>query len=173
MQQVSGLTYAAAVGYDWFYSEIPPEERAAIRAFIIDKGINLNQYHKYAGDFGGYTNRNIVANTGYLLGALAIWEDEPVLAASLWNLTTSAMQNGLYMYRGGAWWEGWVYWGYASEHALTVGLTLNATFGTDFGFSRIDGWVTVICIFSCHVVNTFLDSGLTGATRSLLSPCFR
>ena len=137
--EVAGLTYAAAIGFDWFYDELTSAERAHISGFLVEQGINLAQYDKYKGDFGGYTNRNIVANGCYLLGALAIWEEQPKLASQLWDLTTVAMQNGLLMYSDSGWWEGFVYWGYATEHTISIGLTLNATFGTDFGFASIAG----------------------------------
>lgn len=49
------------------------------------------------------------------------------------------MQNGLSMYDGGGWAEGFVYWGYATEHALTAALSIRAAFGSDFGFAQVRG----------------------------------
>ena len=85
--EVAGVTYATAIGYDWLYNEMNASTRAYVRDFLIAQGINLQQYDKYRGDFGGFTNRNIVANTGYLMGALALWEDNVTLASTLWDNT--------------------------------------------------------------------------------------
>ena len=73
------------------------------------------------------------------MGALAVWEDNVTLAQALWDNTTVEMQNGLSMYEGGGWWEGFVYWGYATEHTLTASLSIAASFGTDFGLANVSG----------------------------------
>lgn len=139
--ETSALTIATAIGYDWCYDQMTADNRTAAEVMIVDKGINLQQYRHYAEDFSGFTNRNLVGNIGYLMGALALWDvpNASTTVTTLWNNATSAMQHGLLMYDGGGWWEGYVYWGYATEHTLTAILSLNATFGSDFGLSQVSG----------------------------------
>src|SRR6266566_5575950 len=74
------MTHAFAVGYDWLYDVLSPEDRSWIRAAIIEKGLDpaLAVYEHPAGTW--VTNRfnwNQVCNGGIALGALAIADDEP------------------------------------------------------------------------------------------------
>ena len=114
-------TTSVAIGLDWMFDYITPANRTVFQECLIEKGINDHQYAHYSEDFSGFTNRNIVGHGGYLIGALAIWDYNNSLAASLLNRTLSAMAQATQMYGpDGAWWEGFVYWGYATSNALMI-----------------------------------------------------
>ena len=131
----AAYTTGVAIGLDWMSDYIDSGNRTAFQACLVDKGINDHQYGHYSEDFSGFTNRNIVGHGGYLIGALAIWDYNNSLAVSLLNRTLSVITKATQMYGpDGAWWEGFVYWGYATSNALLIRQSLLLSFGSDFGF---------------------------------------
>ncbi len=131
----ASYTTGVAIGLDWMFDYIDPANRTSFQQCLVEKGINDHQYAHYSEDFSGFTNRNIVGHGGYLIGALAIWDYNKSLAVSLINRTLSSMNVATQMYGpDGAWWEGFVYWGYATQNALMIRQSLLLSFGSDFGF---------------------------------------
>src|SRR4051812_7334285 len=71
---VAEMTHAFAIGYDWLYADLSPEDRALIRRAIVEKG--LDQAIPIYKEKRWWTvvshNWNQVCNGGITLGALAI-----------------------------------------------------------------------------------------------------
>jgi hypothetical protein len=73
------MIHAFAIGYDWLYAALAPEDRAWIRAAIIEKGLNpaIAAYASQAPWVNSRLNGNLVCNGGIAIGALAVAEEEP------------------------------------------------------------------------------------------------
>ena len=79
---VGETSFAVAMGYDWLFPKLKPEERAIIKQALVDKSLT------YADNFyrrgGGWTintgNHNQVCNAGLVSAALALADEEPALA---------------------------------------------------------------------------------------------
>eukprot|EP00041_Stephanoeca_diplocostata_P006351 m.81420 g.81420 ORF g.81420 m.81420 type:complete len:706 (+) comp16318_c0_seq22:196-2313(+) len=139
--EVAAYTYMVAVGYDWLQKVMPAGNQTAVVECLLQKSINSDNFPKYAQQ--DQTNRNIVTNGCFLLGALAILGDTDPATHSyveemIYNSSVN-MNTALNMYHDGGWWEGFVYWGYATFHTLSVLLSVEVAFGSDFGMRTVPG----------------------------------
>src|SRR3954468_18457969 len=75
------MTCALAIGYDWLFNQLDEPTRKEIREAIVQKGLRVpydtefNKWQRMTNNWGQ------VCHGGLTLGALAIAEDEPELAA--------------------------------------------------------------------------------------------
>jgi len=85
---VAEMTAALALGYDWLYEALSKEDRARIKKAIIDKGLKpgVTAYKKHWFP-RRHNNWNQVCNGGLTLGALALADEEPKLAADILSLS--------------------------------------------------------------------------------------
>jgi dienelactone hydrolase len=137
------MTHAAAIGYDWFYSALTPQDRAAIREAIAEKGVRpaLAIYDEQRWWAVNRFNWNPVCNGGVGLGALAIAEDEPELARAIWQRLLRSFPLALASYApDGGWGEGPEYWHYATRYAVHLLSGMRTALGHDFGLSNSDGF---------------------------------
>lgn len=78
---VAEMTAALGIGYDWLYEELSEEDRRGIREAIVEKGLKpsltVNSWTR------AVHNWNQVCNAGMAIGALAVAESEPELAARM------------------------------------------------------------------------------------------
>lgn len=128
-----------AVGYDWLGSIMPADNQTAVVECMLTKSINSDNFPKYAQQ--DQTNRNLVTNGCFLIGALAILGDTDPATHSyieqvIYN-SSVGMNTALNMYHDSGWWEGFVYWGYATFHTMSVLLSVEVAFGTDFGMRTV------------------------------------
>lgn len=147
----SGMTHAFAIGYDWLYDYWTEEQRTVLREAIIKHGLEaaLEGYRGdykggYLGDRHGWVNRsdnwNIVSNGGIGLGAMAIADEEPVIAEEVLKAGLASIPKALAEFGpDGGYEEGISYWNYAMQYMAVYIAGLDATFGSDFGLSAIDG----------------------------------
>src|SRR5258708_27083322 len=72
------MTHAFAIGYDWLYSDLSPEDRAWIRAALVEKGLNpaLAAYETQASWVKSPFNWNQVCNGGIAPGGPAVAAEE-------------------------------------------------------------------------------------------------
>ncbi|UCH34575.1 MAG: heparinase II/III family protein [Armatimonadota bacterium] len=136
------MTHAAAVGYDWLYDSLTPEQRATITQAIVDKGLKpaLDRYERSVGWTTGTHNWTQVCNGGIGIGALAIADEEPELAAAILNFIPPSLRKSLDEYSpDGAWGEGPGYWGYGSRYSAYLLAALDSALGADFGLSDHPG----------------------------------
>lgn len=136
------MTTALAIGYDWLYDAIEPDDRTEIRQSIVRMGLNegLRVYEKGGWWTTGDNNWNQVCNGGMLMGALAIAEDEPELAARVMDFARKSIPHGLRPYSpSGAYPEGPAYWQYGTTYTCLTIQALSTALGSDLGLSSFPG----------------------------------
>lgn len=137
------MTHAFAIGYDWLYPALTPDERAWIRKAIVEKGIDpaLGFYRAKRSWVMAVHNWNQVCNGGIGMGALAVAEDEPERAAEVLKGAIESLPRAMRSYApDGGWNEGPGYWHYATRYNVYFLAGLETALGTDFGLSRIEGF---------------------------------
>lgn len=143
---VAEMTHAFAIGYDWFYGHWTPKRRSTIRDAMIRHGLTpaLDVYGGKArsGWWAKCThNWNQVCNGGIGIGALAIADEEPKIAAEILAAALRSIQLPMARFApDGAWDEGPGYWGYATMYNVAFLRALESALGSDFGLSDIPGF---------------------------------
>ncbi len=139
---VAEMTHAFAIGYDWLYHDLSPDDRATIKQAIVDKGL-VPARQAYEDDewwTDDAFNWNNVCNGGIAIGALAVADEEPDLARWLLYRNVTNLPFALESYApDGAWAEGPGYWGYATHYTVAAFASLRSALGTDFGLSTLPG----------------------------------
>ena len=138
------MTYAFAIGYDWLYNALTPEERGTIRDAIVTKALDpVLPIYQRPGAWGG--NRpphwNLVCNAGFGIGALAVAEDVPEKSAAVLRGVLESMPRGLQSYGPeGSWPEGTSNADYAMRYACILLSSLGTAVGSDSGLSTARGF---------------------------------
>ena len=138
------MTAATAMGYDWFYDVLPARSRATIRDAIVNKGLRtaLCFYRQRNGPTARTNNWGIVTNAGLAMGAIAVGDTNPKIAAAVLGGALRHVRPAMARYgTDGTYPEGLGYWRYATEHAVKLLSTLRSSFGREFnvapaGFAR-------------------------------------
>ena len=143
---VAEMTTAAAFGYDWLHAVLNDSQRARIRSAMIEKGLRPSL------TFDDWTrvsnNWNPVCNAGMVLGALAVVEHEPQLAAELIQRAVATVPLALHEYApDGAYPEGASYWSYGTSFTVLLLSALETVFGSDFGLSEAAGFLATADYF--------------------------
>jgi hypothetical protein len=139
---VGEMTTALAIGYDWLYDDLDADTRQIIRTAIVEKGLNPSLEDRYSRWKTAQNNWNSVCLGGMTLGALAIAEDEPALAAQILQRTKEFNPNGLKPYAPtGVYPEGAMYWGYGTTFQAVLIDALQSALGTDWGLSQSPGFM--------------------------------
>ena len=167
------MTNAAAVGYDWLYGLLTPEQRTLVKQAIVDKGLMPGfELYDINGGWVRYThNWNQVCNGGLGVGALAIADEEPRLSASILNSARKSLPTSLDGFRpDGGWAEGPGYWRYATEYTVYFLAALESALGADLGLSDSPGLdrtgdFRVYCAGPTYVDFNFAD-GSEGVRRA-------
>jgi hypothetical protein len=136
------MTHGMAIGYDWFYEALTPEQRKTVETAIVVKGLlEAKKCHeRKVGWTRSPDNWNNVCNGGITVGALALAEREPELAEWLVTRMRESLPKALASYApDGAWREGPGYWGYATRYTVYAFAALQSALGTDFGLSSMPG----------------------------------
>jgi hypothetical protein len=134
---------AQAIGYDWLFGYLTADERATIKAAMLEKGLLPAQHaYKFQEDWT-YTNsnHNPVGNGGVAVACIALADEEPKLAKQLIADTRRSLPPAMSQYApDGAWPEGPIYWDYATRYATFYLNALSAGLGTDFGAGSYRGF---------------------------------
>src|SRR5579885_1160013 len=146
---VAEMGTALALGYDWLYPDLGPDERAIIKKALLEKSL---VFAKAAYAPGGPTDPRLwfatvhhnwtqVCNSGLLAPALAIAEDEPDLATFVVNGMRANIAQAMAAYQpDGGFPEGPSYWLYGTSYnILAIGM-LEDVFGTDLGMTQAKGF---------------------------------
>lgn len=139
---VAELCHAFAIGYDWLYETLTPEDRATIRRALVEKGLRPaeQQYTSRAFWVRANHNWNLVCNGGIAIGALAVADEEPGLAGTLLAQAINSLPTAIASYApDGAWGEGPGYWEYGTRYLVCVLAALSSALGTDFGLGEAPG----------------------------------
>ena len=139
---VAEMTMAMAIGYDWLYDDLAPASKTAIKKAILEKGINPSLDPKNNSWLKAEHNWNQVCNAGMVYGALAIYEDEPVLAKQVINRAIETVVIAMKDFGpDGAYPEGYGYWGYGTSFNVMLISALDKAFGSNFGLSDMPGFL--------------------------------
>ncbi len=140
---VAKCTNAMAIGYDWLFDELSPQDRATIREAIVTKGLNegIKAYVTRHWWTTADHNYAIVCCGGLTAGALAIADESPELARSILALTRTTITLPMSRYApDGGWHESPAYWNYATRYNVFYLEALRSALGTDFGLSDSAGF---------------------------------
>jgi hypothetical protein len=146
---VAEMTHAFAIGYDWLYDIWTPQQRQVIKQAITEKGLlrGLMFYQQLVPDGATavdfprtHSNWNSVCNSGMGIGAIAIADEEEMLAEKILQGAIQSIPLALEAYApDGGFPEGPTYWGYAMKYNTVFIASLQSALGKDFGLSRTDG----------------------------------
>ncbi len=138
------MTNAMAIGYDWFYKDLSPETRRKVREGIVKLGLRegLKMYdEKKPSWIKGHNNWNQVCNGGLMVGALAIADEEPEIAAAILNRGKESLAHGMALFApDGAWLEAPGYWVYTMKYTCQVLSAMHTALGTAFGLDEVPGF---------------------------------
>ncbi len=133
---VGELSLLMAVGYDWFHAAMSESERAAVRQGLVSHGLNPGHaaYQRRDWWLSAQSNWNQVCNGGLLLGALAVAEHHPELAASIVNSAVASLPAAMQAFLpDGAWQEGPTYWAYGTTYNALAIAALHTALGHAHG----------------------------------------
>lgn len=140
---VAEMTHAFALGYDWLYDALTPEQRAVVRGAIVQKGL-MQGIRVYRGLKEGADSRwfwttakinwNLVVNGGLGMGALAVGDEAPQVAEEVLYSGLESMRYALPEYKpDGSWSEGAGYWAFATRYLVAYLAASQTALGTDQG----------------------------------------
>ena len=114
------MQVAVAIGYDWLYDELSPEERKTIETALLEKG--LKETFAYKSLQTRNNNWNQVCMGGMVLSSIALMDVEPELCEKALAEARTGIKVGL---RGsyppdGAYSEGGGYWQYGTDFAVLI-----------------------------------------------------
>jgi hypothetical protein len=138
------MTCAFAIGYDWLYSALTPEERATVRDAIVTKSLDvvLPVYQRplpWSGNRPPHWNP--VCNAGFAMGALAVADEVPEKSAAILRGVLDSAPRGMQSYGPeGAWPEGPAESEYALRYACILCGALTTALGADSGLSAARGF---------------------------------
>ena len=162
---VSEMTMALAIGYDWLYHYLSEDSRNKIATAIYEKGLRPSENNKWAWFFKADHNWNQVCNAGMIYGALAIMDRSPEYCQKLIEkcLKSNPLAQKCYEPDGG-YPEGAGYWDYGTSFEVMLVAALQSALGTDAGiaaqesFMRTASFMTYMATPSGKSYN-FADSG--------------
>lgn len=136
---VAEMTAALGAGYDWFYNFLDEASRVTIREAIVEKGLKpsltANSWTR------AINNWNQVCNAGMAIGALAVAESAPQLAAQMIARAINTVAAPMHEYGpDGAYPEGALYWIYGTSFNVMLIAALESALNSDFGLTRMPGF---------------------------------
>ncbi len=147
---VAEMTMAVSIGYDWLYGSLSGNSRTVIRDAIINKGLKPSFDSKYNSWLRATHNWNQVCNAGMTYGALAIWEDDSALAASVVKRAEESILLPMEDYKpDGAYPEGYGYWGYGTSFNVMFISAYEKAFGKKFETPLTESFLKT----TCYMVN--------------------
>ena len=125
---VGEMTMAVAIGYDWLYDEMTPDQRATVARAIIDKGLKPAGSEADAWFYRSEINWNSVCNAGMVYGALAVWEEDPDYCRLMLEKSLESNKLAYRAYEGGGYPEGYNYWGYGTSFQIMLEAAVESAF---------------------------------------------
>jgi len=142
---VAEATFAMGVGYDWLYDDLTPADRDLIATAIIEKGLKASLISRDGKDpyWASTTNNwNQVCNSGMTIGALAVAERDPALAARMVDRAIENLQYAAKAYApDGIYPEGPGYWSYGTGFHVALVDALKTSLGSTFNLEQFPGFL--------------------------------
>lgn len=136
------LAEGAAIAYDSGLSFWDAPTAAALSNAIARESLTpaANSYQSKSGWTTQAGNYNIVTNAGYAIAAIALSDQQPQLANSVYTSAMTSLKQGMLALSGdGGFSEGYQYWTYAMQHLVTLGRALRFSTGSDQGVFSFAG----------------------------------
>ena len=136
------ITHAMAIGYDWLYGALAPDDRQMVRDAIFQKGLDpsIPIYERQINWTVNHYYWNPICNGGLTLGALAVAEDDMQKCEAIVRFAVDSLPRALATYgTDGGWPEGETYWNYATRYVAVMLGGLESAVGTDFGLGGGQG----------------------------------
>ncbi|MBN2001568.1 heparinase II/III family protein [candidate division KSB1 bacterium] len=160
------LCTAFGIGYDWLYFYLDENEKELIKDSLIKKGLEagLEEYKKNAWWITVNNNWNVVCHGGLTIGALAVADDEPEIAATILETALRNIPIVLQTFQpDGAWPAGPEYWAYTTQYcALFLDVLSSAL---DIGYDHFDlsglsrtGFFPIYCTGPLDLYCNFADA---------------
>ena len=133
------MTHAAAIGYDWLHGQLTPEQRKILGDAIVRHGLLAAKpfYDKQRWWVRATHNWNQVCNGGIAIGALAVADEQPELAAYIIDQSRKSIVRAMRSYEpDGGWNEGPGYWHYATRYNVYYLAALRTALDTDLGLLK-------------------------------------
>ena len=146
--ETAQLTWTVALGYDWLYNALTPDDRTVLRAAILAKGLepSLPIYQREGGWPKDHYNATITCNAGMGIGTLAIAGDPDVDPAVndkcrvILRYALDSVPRGIATYgTEGSWPEGLDYWNAVSLASCLLFGSMLTALGNDYGLSSSHG----------------------------------
>lgn len=141
---VGEASLAAAVGLDWLYAELTPDERNRVAASIVTNALLPSLAHKTGGGswVDGDFNWNQVCHGGLAAGALAVAEREPKLARQIIERAIANVPKAGAAYApDGVYPEGPNYWSYGTTFHVILVEALRGALGSSFALEKSPGFL--------------------------------
>lgn len=137
-------TAGLALGYDWCFDALTPAARTTIREAIVAKGLQPGVAVITSGK--GWpkaeNNWNQVCLGGLALGALAVGDEAPAVAAAVLAAVRKDNVHGLKPYApDGVYPEGPSYWSYGTSYQVVLLAALESALGTDWDLASQPGFL--------------------------------
>ena len=143
------MACAFAIGYDWLYNALTPEERTTVRDAIVTKALDpVLPVYQHPGASGASVawgrdrpHWNLVCNGAFGMAALAVAEDVPDKSAAVMRGVLESVPHGLQSFTvEGAWPDGPANGEYAMRYACLLFASLDTAVGSDNGLSNARGF---------------------------------
>lgn len=138
------MTCGLAIGYDWLYDRMTAEDRQAIEAAIVSKGLRMS-FDAPAEDLSwlhGNNNWVQVCHGSLTAGALATASVDPDLAKKVVQRAIDSLPPAAKSYApDGAYGEGPNYWGYGTSFHVILIDVLKSALGSTFGTEAFPGFM--------------------------------
>ncbi len=139
---VGEMTAALALGYDWLYDRLSEESRRAIEQAIVEKGLCGAESDSQMWFYRRENNWNQVCNGGLTLGALAVAERAPEVAADIIKKSLATISLGLRPYGpDGVYPEGYSYWSYGTWYQVVLIEALRTALGESYDMEHAAGFL--------------------------------
>lgn len=137
---VAELSLALAIGYDWLHEELSEEARDTIATALIEKGLKPSFQEEFTYWHRRTNNWNQVCHTGMTAAAIVVADRAPELAKMTIQRTREFAPLAAASYSpDGAFPEGPMYWGYATDFQVLLIDALVKFRGTAFGLEDTPG----------------------------------
>ena len=181
---VGEMACAVGLGYDWIYDCMSEDEKAFIRAAIIERGFEpaMDDYldrerrrsYRWYQDMPG-DNWKMVCNGGITIAALAICDEADMDTAYLTDIFGYAFENTYRAVRDfylpdGSYSEGFTYWNYATDYLGYYVSALKSSTGTDYGLADYLPVEISAYYVKCMCSNTFRSFNFGDAIEELVCP---